>query len=50
MTTSSSRGDQRSSCLRLFMRDLLLVDHGAGLAHGADVAAQLVHDAGEFGV
>src|SRR5574343_1194049 len=47
--TSRIQGDQRSSVFLFMSVSCSLVDHGATLAHGADVAAQLVHDVGEFG-
>src|SRR5574343_1059794 len=47
--TSRIQGDQRSSVFLFMWVSSSLVDHGATLAHGADVAAQLVHDVGEFG-
>src|SRR5574343_948923 len=47
--TSRIQGDQRSSVFLFMWVSSSLVDHGAALAHGADVAAQLVHDVGELG-
>jgi hypothetical protein len=49
--TSSSQGDQRSTCFMFMARSLPYGgDGGASLAQRADVAAQLVHDVGELGV